>query len=98
MIVCYHLTTDGNDVMADMTLMSVWSLKQSNPDVFVILLCDRESAEALRCTRHPLRTAVDDVLAIEAPAGSPNFRNRFVKTSMRKHISGPFLNLDADTL
>jgi hypothetical protein len=98
MIACYVLTTNGNDVMADLNLISVWSLQQSNPDAYVVLLCDRESAEALQRTGHPLRTAVDEVLAIETPAGSPAFRNRFVKTSMRKHVSGPFLYLDADTL
>jgi hypothetical protein len=98
MIVCYVLTTNGNDVTADMNLISVWSLQQSNRDAYVVLLCDRESTEALQRTGHPLRTAVDEVLAIETPAGSPAFRNRFVKTSMRKHVSGPFLYLDADTL
>ena len=78
MIACYVLTTNGNDVIADMNLISVWSLQQSNRDAYVVLLCDRESAEALQRTEHPLRTAVDEVLAIETPAGSPGFRNRFV--------------------
>ncbi len=96
--VVYVLTSDGGDLYADMNLVSVWSLRHSNPGVRIVLLCDSQSAVALRRTAHPILEEVDALLSVGAPEGSPSFRNRFVKTSMRRHVDGAFLYLDGDTL
>ena len=46
--------------------------------------------------RDPLIAEVDDWLIVDAPPGDSGFRNRFVKTSLRGLLNGPFLFLDSD--
>ena len=50
----YVLTSSGQDIYADMTLISLYSLRQSNPSFKVTLLCDVETVEALELANHKL--------------------------------------------
>lgn len=96
--VCYVLTSNGNDIYADMNLISACSLRQSNSNIKISIICDTDTHKALQKTKHDLLDNIDDIISIKTPSGSKGFRNRYIKTSMRKYIEGPFLYLDADTL
>jgi hypothetical protein len=96
--VCYVLTSDGQDIFANMNLISIWSLRQSNPTIRILLLCDIETIKILRKNNHQILKNVDEIHPIEAPKGPQGYRNRYIKTSMRRYVKGPFLYLDADTL
>jgi hypothetical protein len=48
--------------------------------------------------RHALLNYIDRFVPVSSPSGPAGFRNRYVKTQMRRHLKGPFLYLDADTL
>ena len=96
--ICYVLTNNATDIYADINLLSIWSLQQSNPGVHIVLLCDIETITTLRRKNHQIFENVDEVIAVETPSGSREFRNRYIKTSMRRYLKGPFLYLDADTL
>jgi hypothetical protein len=96
--VCYVLTSTGRDLYADMNLLSIWSLRLSNPSAIIFLLCDADTASVLQQYRHPILQNVDHSISVQTPPGSETFRNRYVKTSMRSYIEGAFLYLDADTL
>jgi len=96
--VVYVLTSDGQDVYADMNLISLWSLLESNPGRSVVVLVDSVSSERLGNCAHPILSSDAEIRLIpceEAPGG---WRNRFVKTQVRKHVAGPLLYLDGDTL
>jgi hypothetical protein len=96
--VVYVLTSDGQDVYADMNLVSLWSLLESNPGRLVVVLVDSISSERLGNCAHPILSSEAEIRVIpceEAPGG---WRNRFVKTQVRKHVAGPLLYLDGDTL
>ena len=96
--VVYVLTSDGQDGYADMHLVSLWSLLESNPGRSVIVLVDSVSSERLGKCAHPILSSEAEIRVIpceEAPGG---WRNRFVKTQVRKHVRGPLLYLDGDTL
>ena len=96
--VCFVLTSDGRDVHADMTLISTQFARRTNSNISIVVLCDEETVHHLKQQRHPLIAHIDELVAIPTPLGKPGFRNRFVKTQMRRHLKGPFLYLDADTL
>jgi hypothetical protein len=98
MIVCYALTSDGQDEYALMTAVSAALVRDVHPDVRILVLVDEETAVALDERPSPLSRFVDDVIRVETGLDPPGARNRFVKTSIRSYVDGPFLYLDADTL
>lgn len=79
-----------------MTRIAVASLRLTNPGLILLVACDSESDCALRKARDPLIEEIDEWLIADTPKGNPYFRNRFVKTSLRAFIDGPFLFLDSD--
>ncbi|MCM1983008.1 hypothetical protein [Lyngbya confervoides] len=94
----YALTSSGNDIFADMTQVSMLSLRLSNPNMKIILSCDSASKAALDRCKNPVLEVCDTVIDISTPESPASFRNRYIKTSLRQHLSGPFLYLDADTI
>jgi hypothetical protein len=96
--ICYVLTSDGADSYADMNLVSAWSVRYSNPQIRIVVLSDTGTRKALEAGRHPILTEIDEFQSIEVPPASPSFKNRYIKTSLRRRIEGPFLYLDGDTL
>jgi lipopolysaccharide biosynthesis glycosyltransferase len=95
--IVYAVTTNGNDIYTAMTRVSVASIRVSNPDAKITIVCDRNSVLAMQNVNEPLLDEVDEYLLCETPSGETNFRNRYIKTSLRKVIIGPFLFLDSDT-
>ncbi len=94
--VVFAITSNGNDYYTAMTRVAVASLRLSNPAVRVLVSCDRETDRSVHQVSDPLIEEVDEWLAVDTPAGDSGFRNRFVKTSLRELISGPYLFLDSD--
>ncbi len=95
---CYVLTTAGRDLFADMTYVSAVFLRYAHPEAKIICLCDAPSHRAIEEARHPLLEVVDRAEAVEAPHGTPMYRNRSVKTRMRQILDGDFVYIDADAL
>src|SRR5262245_47399853 len=96
--VVYALTSNGRDVYSLMTRVSVQSVRLTNPNTKIIVVCDSVSAENMERARDLLRSEVDDWIVCRTPVGDSAYRNRFVKTSLRNLIEGCFLFLDSDTL
>jgi lipopolysaccharide biosynthesis glycosyltransferase len=95
--IVFAVTTNGKDVYTAMTRVSVASIRISNPDAKITIVCDQNSGLAMQNVKEPLLEEVDEYLLCETPSGDANFRNRYIKTSLRKVINGPFLFLDSDT-
>lgn len=96
--VLFAITTAGNDLFSSMTRIAIASLRITNPHVAVVVACDAASARKIRCAADPLGSEADDWLVVDTPDGTDAFRNRFVKTSLREQVDGPFLFLDSDVL
>lgn len=92
----FALTSEGKDVYSAMTRVAIASLRASNPQLRLLLACDRQSDEALHRSQDPVIDEVDDWLVIDTPYGPPIFRNRHVKTRLRSLLEGTFLFLDSD--
>jgi hypothetical protein len=95
----YLLTVgEGSEIYADMALVSILSLKITNPSLPVRLVCDRESARWLEESGHRLPGLCDSLEAVETPEGSLVYRHRWIKTQLPRFLHGGGLHLDADTL
>jgi hypothetical protein len=94
----FAVTSQGSDIYTAMTRIAVASLRISNPNLSVTVACDRDTDRAMRQAGNPLIGEVDRWLVVETPEGEPGFRNRFVKTRLRRLLDGPFLFLDSDVL
>ncbi|MGB6797239.1 MAG: hypothetical protein WBE48_11985, partial [Xanthobacteraceae bacterium] len=97
MDVVYALTTDGVDQFSTSTRVSAASVRVSNREVRLTVVCDRASAAAMEARDDPLLNEVDQLVVCEAPDGSGTFRNRFIRTKLRSLLDGPLLYLDSDT-
>ncbi len=96
--VAYIVTSNGRDVHADMALVSILSMRQSNPRFRITVLLDGPSGKAVKEAGHPLLKVCDEVLVIETPDGQPTFRNRWIKTQLGLFVKGTVLYIDSDTL
>ncbi len=94
----YVLTTDGDDIYADMTFTSILSARISNPDLTIVVVVDVESLHALKKTGHRIQDTCDQLLTIETPPGDPAYRNRWMKTQLPLFVPGGALFIDSDTL
>lgn len=98
MNIIYVLTSSGNDFFSAMTRISIASIRITNPDIIVMVACDQCTEGKLKNVRDPILDEIDKLLVVETLPGEPIYRNRFVKTSLRNHISGSFLFLDSDII
>lgn len=96
--IVYVLTSDGRDQFADMALVSMLSVRISNPGCRIILLCDSESALAIKNSKDRVLDICDEMISVDTPVGNPTFRNRWIKTQLCNFVSGSALYLDVDTL
>lgn len=96
--IAYVLTSDGRDQFADMALVSMLSVRISNPGCRIVLLCDSESALAIKNSKHRVLDVCDEMVSIDTPTGNPTFRNRWIKTQLCLFCPYDAIYLDADTL
>jgi hypothetical protein len=96
--VAYVVSSQGRDAYTVMTRISAVSLRAANPGVRVIVVCDSMTAAAVERCGDPLREEADEWIECETPTGAEAYRSRFVKTSLRGILDGPFIYLDSDTL
>ncbi|MDH6063711.1 hypothetical protein, partial [Umezakia ovalisporum] len=83
---------------ADMNLISLRSLRYSNPNAKITLVCDINTVQSLETCKHPILQEANQTISVKTLDQPASFRNRFIKTSLREHLSGDFLYLDADTV
>lgn len=96
--VCYVLVARGWDRHAQMMWLSVQSLRRHEPRASVTLLTDPATRAALEGDGRRLLDAVDHIVAAESEGDSPRLRAFFLKTAIRRHVTGDVLYLDGDTL
>jgi hypothetical protein len=98
MTIAYVVTSNGNDVFADMALVSMLSARITNPAWRIVLICDKETVVAARTNKHRMLDICDEVVEVDTPSGPPVFVNRWMKTQAIRWVSDACLLLDTDTL
>lgn len=96
--IVYVLISDGKDDFCEMTLLSIHSLRRFHPHDDVLILTD-EPTRVLFTERYGLSPENALLVTIPVPDEFNNkMRSRYLKTTLRNHVSGDFLFLDCDTL
>ncbi len=94
----YVIASVGRDSYTAMARISIASLRWSNSNARIVVVCDRQSDQLIRAANDPILGEVDEWLAYKTPPGDGSFRSKFLKSSLRQRMSGPFLFLDVDTI
>lgn len=95
----YALVSGESDYYAEQAMVSMHTLRQHNPECFIVLATDDETLRVIE--RHGLKIMdyVSECVTINSPNGfTPLQRSRYVKTLIRRCIEGDFLYLDCDTV
>ena len=98
MQIVYALVSNGWDQYAQMAYLSASSLKRVHPDARTVLVTDEATAGSLAAHWEKLHECFDELRPVSVPGGTPMFRSRTIKTTLRQMISGDYIFLDADTL
>jgi len=95
----YSLTSNPSDFYYEQFLLSITSLKHLMPNAAVVLLCDSKTKETLAGKRGEYEKIVSKIITVDAPGDMNQIEvSRWVRTSMRRLVSGDFLFLDGDTI
>jgi len=95
----YILVSDNTDYYLEQALLSITSLKIQMPNAFVTLLVDDITETNLVNERAEIKKIVNEFKSIKIETQfNKKARSRWLKTSMRQHISDNFLYIDNDTI
>ena len=97
--IVYVLVSGMTDNYLEQMMISIYSLRIYNPHAVVLLIIDDKTKLTLNYGRAKILDYVNDVIIVDLPKEYNNKkRSRFLKTSVRKYISGDFLFVDTDTV
>ena len=95
----YVVVSKGKDTYLEQTILSIESLRRTNPDGNITVLVDQGTAATLVGRRHKVYDVADEVKVVTCPEGYNNkLRSRYLKTTMYSHMAGDFVYIDGDTL
>ena len=97
--IVYVVTSDETDVYLEQALLSVFSLRKHNPNAYVELVVDQDTNTTITGKRGEILKYIDNKVVVNVPEEYNKLsRSRWLKTSLRQHIKGDFLYIDADTI
>lgn len=94
----YSLISSAKDVYLEEMWASIYSLRLHDPEREVRVVCDEPTAKHIR--QFPaLCQLITEIVTVPVPEDyNAKLRSREIKTTVRKHISGPYLFIDTDTI
>ncbi len=92
----YVISSSSEDYFAEMTAVSMKSLRLSNPNCKITIVVDSlsDNSTGLQLAKD----LSDNVIEISSHHSEQIYRSRDLKIRLRKIVDGPFLYLDSDTL
>lgn len=98
--IVYDIVCSVNDLYYEQLLASVWTLKHYNPMAYVVLLTDEASSQAIEAKGYKeTHELIDKIKTVEIDRKLTNKeKSRWIKTNLRKLLTGDFLFIDADTI
>lgn len=97
--IVYCLVSDNEDYYYEQLLISLCSLRKYNPDVIVELVVDNNTKATLVNERSEIYSYVTRFILADVPEHlTKKQRSRYIKTTLRKLISGDYLYIDTDTI
>ncbi len=96
--IVYVLVSSEKDVFLEELWVSVWSLRQYEPDVTVNVIVDELTAKRVKANVE-LMTLITNVVVADVPEKyTPKERSREIKTRIRELIRGDLFYIDTDTV
>lgn len=95
----YVLTCAPDKHYIEWVLISLYSLRRIHPEAYTILLVDDKTDAILTGGRALVLDYVSEKIVVDCPSEmNLGARSRYIKTSIRQHVSGDFIYLDCDTV
>lgn len=96
----YIVVSAENDVYFEQAIVSAWSLKHYNPNMSVEFVVDSDTYSNIhQGYRTKAMTMVDGTVMVTVPDQYKGIAcSRWLKTTLRQHVKGDYLFLDADTI
>lgn len=97
--VVYVLTSSMADTYLEQMWISIHSLRRVQPDAYIQVVTDRQTADSLIGTRRGWIELVNEETIIECPKEYNSlYRSRYIRTKLRHFVSGDYLVVDNDTV
>ena len=97
--IVYVIVSDETDIYLEQALMSVFSLRKHNPDVYVELVVDQVTNKTINGNRSEIKKYVNKITAVDVPDKyTKGPKSRWLKTNLRNLIEGDYLFIDNDTI
>ena len=95
----YVLVSNEADFYYEQVFLSVLSLREYNPEAFIVLLVDKDTADGLVGNRKEIVGLINKLEVVDLGHLTDNkIKSRWLKTTMREHVDGDFLYIDCDTV
>lgn len=96
--IVYTLVGNVGDVYLGQAIISAFSVRKSNHDAQITIVTD-EATGGIINSATLIRSYFDEVVVVNVPDNLNKMQSsRFIKTTLRKHISGDYLYIDTDTV
>lgn len=97
--VVYVLVSNGEDYYTEQLYISLVSLKQNSPHSVSYVVVDRHTEKVIQKSKTDLLSYIGELVVVDVPEEYTGAKSsRYLKTSLRKYISGPYLFVDTDTI
>lgn len=94
----YVLSSSESDYFAEMTAVSLASLRLTNPTAHAALIIDSASKQKNRKIISDLIDSFDEIINVDIGDHSQIYFSRYMKVHSRKLVSGNLLYIDSDTV
>ena len=98
--IVYVVVSDETDIFLEQALLSVYSLRQHNPNAIVEFVLDQHTDKTITGKRTEILKYINKKTVVSVPdeydEKAP--RSRWLKTSLSQHVKGDFLYVDTDTV
>lgn len=97
--IIYVVSSDETDIYLEQTLLSVFSLRKHNPNAYVELIVDQDTAATITGKREEILKYIDNKVVVNVPKEyNKKETSRFLKTNVREYVDGDYLFVDSDTI
>lgn len=97
--IVYSVVSDSSDFFLEQLLVSLYSLRLHNPQAHVTVVMDENTKGTLIDDRAECLKYIDETIVVDVPVDySKKMRSRYIKTQLRKFVTGDILFIDSDTV
>lgn len=97
--IVYTVVSGSQDVYLPQVMVASYTARKTNPTAQIVLVVDQETNVVINNCLPNIKKYVSEIIVVNVPDGMNKMhRSRYLKTTLRQHISGDFLFVDADTV